>query len=187
MASPQTSSNLSGRKLEAVAARFFPRPISVVLMDARLKEWKSALDALWSASTLDDRAAARLVADLAHAEEPELRDAAAQALPSLRAACFKTAGRSVHELARRRMGVVRDVLHALTGPRFGRRRTGPEVLTADEQRRRMLGLPFGRRLFGPEINQAFKRAAKKAHPDAGGSERAFLELAAAREALMKGL
>jgi hypothetical protein len=160
--------------------------MSVVLMDARLREWKSAFDALWSASRLDDRAAARLVADLARAEEPELRDAAAQALPSLRAACLKTAGRSVHDLARRRMGTVRDVLHGLTGPRFGKRRAGPEVLTVDEQRRRMLGLPLGRRLFGPEINQAFKRAAKKVHPDAGGTERAFVELAAARDALMKG-
>jgi len=155
-------------------------------MDARLKEWKGALDALWSDAAFDHRAAAQLIAELAHAEEPALRDAAAQALPSARAACLKTAGRSVHELALRRVGTVRDVLHALTGPRFGRRRAGPEVLTADEQRRRMLGLPLGRRLFGPEIHRAFKRAAKKAHPDAGGSERAFLELAAARDALMKG-
>ena len=63
---------------------------------------------------------------------------------------------------------------------------GPEILTPDDQRRRILGLPLGRRLFGPEIHQAFKRAAKKAHPDAGGNEQAFQELAAARDALMKG-
>ena len=36
-----------------------------------------------------------------------------------------------------------------------------------------------------EIHRAFKRAAKTAHPDGGGSQRAFLELAAARDALMK--
>jgi hypothetical protein len=36
-----------------------------------------------------------------------------------------------------------------------------------------------------EIHRAFKRAAKTAHPDGGGSEGAFLELSAARDALMK--
>jgi len=48
-----------------------------------------------------------------------------------------------------------------------------------------VGLPLGRRLFGPEINQAYKRAAKTAHPDAGGNEREFLELSKARDALMR--
>ena len=36
----------------------------------------------------------------------------------------------------------------------------------------MVGLPSGRRLFGPEIQQAYKRVAKKVHPDVGGSEHA---------------
>jgi curved DNA-binding protein CbpA len=49
----------------------------------------------------------------------------------------------------------------------------------------MLGLPLDRRLSGPEIHQAYKRAAKRAHPDAGGNARDFLELSAARDALMK--
>jgi curved DNA-binding protein CbpA len=48
-------------------------------------------------------------------------------------------------------------------------------------------LPLDRRLFGPEIHRAYKRVAKTVHPDAGGTERAFLELSAARDALMKAL
>src|SRR5258708_4365459 len=44
---------------------------------------------------------------------------------------------------------------------------------------------LGRRHYGDEIHQAYKRVAKRAHPDAGGSAREFLELSAAREALMK--
>jgi curved DNA-binding protein CbpA len=50
----------------------------------------------------------------------------------------------------------------------------------------MLGLPCGRRLYGPEIREAYKRAAKTMHPDGGGSEQAFRELSAARDALLKG-
>jgi curved DNA-binding protein CbpA len=51
----------------------------------------------------------------------------------------------------------------------------------------MLGLPLDRRLFGPEIREAYKRAAKTVHPDAGGSERAFQELCAARDALLRNV
>jgi curved DNA-binding protein CbpA len=82
---------------------------------------------------------------------------------------------------------MRDALHLLTGPRFGKRRRVGEMPTPDEHHRQMLGLPLGRRLFGPEIREAYKRAAKKVHPDIGGSERAFLELSAARDALLKAL
>ena len=48
----------------------------------------------------------------------------------------------------------------------------------------MLGLPLDRRLSGVEIHQAWKRAAKRAHPDGGGSARQFQALSAAREALI---
>ena len=75
------------------------------------------------------------------------------------------------------------MLHALTAPRFGKRGTG--LPTPEEHYRRLLGLPLGRRLFGPEINQAYKRAAETAHPDAGGAEREFLELSKARDRLMR--
>jgi hypothetical protein len=93
----------------------------------------------------------------------------------------------VRALARRRFGAVRDALHALAAPRFGKRRSAGEMMTPEEHHRRLLGLPSGRRLYGPEIHQAYKRAAKIVHPDAGGSERAFHELSAARDALMKAL
>jgi len=57
--------------------------------------------------------------------------------------------------------------------------------TAEEGYRQMLGLPLGRRLSGAEIHRAYKRAAKTAHPDGGGNARAFLELSAVHDALMK--
>ena len=87
--------------------------------------------------------------------------------------------------ARRRLGVVRDALHALGTQQFGKRGSDLKPLAPAERYRQMLGLPLGRRLSGPEIHQAYKRAAKRAHPDAGGNAREFQELSAARDALMK--
>jgi len=157
-------------------------------MDAQLKGWKLAVERLWSAPAFDHRQAALLAAEIAReSNEPSLQQRAAQALPSLRAACVKSAGRQAKNIAQRRFGVLRDCLHALDAPRFGKRRSADELPTPDERHRRMLGLPFGRRLYGPEINQAYKQAAKKVHPDAGGDPRAFVELSAARDALMKRL
>ena len=156
-------------------------------MDAQAKRWKDAVDRLWSASALDFREAAQLLAEMTRSEEPGLRDAAAQAMPTLRSASLKDADRRTRDLARRRLGAVRDALHTVAVPRFGRRGQVEAPLTTEEQHRRLLGLPLGRRLFGPEIHQAYKRAAKKVHPDAGGSEEAFLELSAARDALMSNL
>jgi hypothetical protein len=152
-------------------------------MEARLKEWKLIVDRLWSAASPDYAQAARLAAEIARSDAPRLGSAAAQALPSLRSASLSSADRSVKALAHRRLGVVRDVLHELSAPRFGKR--GSAMPTPQERYRRLLGLPLGRRLFGPEIKEAYKRAAKKSHPDAGGSEREFLELSRARDALMK--
>jgi hypothetical protein len=156
-------------------------------MDMQAQEWKHEVERLWSAHALDDREAVRLVTEIARSEEPALQQAAAQALPSLRHACLKSADRMTKALARRRLGAVRDALHALTAPRFGKRRSAGHVPTPEEHHRHLLGLPLGRRLFGPEIHQAYKRTAKTVHPDGGGSERAFLELSAARDALMKAL
>jgi len=156
-------------------------------MGAQIKAWKHEIDRLWSAPALDYREAASFAAEMARSEEPALRAAASQALPNLRHACLETADRMVEALARRRFGAVRDVLHALTAPRFGKRQSVGEPMTPEDHYRQLLGLPSGRRLYGPEIHQAYKRAAKTVHPDAGGSERAFHELSAARDALMKGL
>lgn len=153
-------------------------------MDRQTKAWKHQIDRLWSAPALDYRAAALFAAEVARSDEPALRAAAAQALPNLRHACLKTADRMTKALAQRRLGTVRDALHALDAPRFGKRR---EMPSAEEHYRRVLGLPLAGRLDATEIHQAYKRAAKTKHPDAGGNERAFHELSTARDALMKAL
>ena len=57
--------------------------------------------------------------------------------------------------------------------------------TPEQLYRRLLGLPLDRRLTPAEIHRAWKRAAKTAHPDAGGSVEQFQALSAARDALLK--
>jgi len=154
-------------------------------MNAHTTEWKRTAERLWADAEFDFRAAAQLVAEVARDGAGTLREAAAQALPSLRAALAKGAERRTRDLARRRFGAVRDALHVLEAPRFGRRGSPAQVLTLDERHRRMLGLPSGRRLYAPEIREAYRRAAKTIHPDAGGSEKAFHDLSAARDALLR--
>jgi hypothetical protein len=155
-------------------------------MDRQLKEWKLGVERLWSASEPDYRKAAQLVAEIAgNSEEAALRRAATQALPSLRNAADKKADRIRKEQARRRLSGIRDVLHALSVPQFGKRQISLKPLTSEERYRQMLGLPLGRSLSVSEIHEAYKRVAKTAHPDAGGSEQEFQELCAAQDALIK--
>jgi hypothetical protein len=147
------------------------------------QQWKRETEQLWSASLFDVRQAASLAAEIArHSGDERLREAAAQALPSLRGACLKTADQMSRNVARRRFGAIRDALHALDVPRFGKRASVP---APEQQHRRLLGLPFERNLAESEIQQGYKRAAKRLHPDAGGSTHEFAELLAARDALMK--
>lgn len=147
------------------------------------KYWKRDADRLWSASPFDVRGAAALAAEIArHGADETLRQAAAQALPSLRGACLKTSGQMSRNIARRRFGAIRDALHALDAPSFGKRAAVP---ASEQEYRRLLGLPTERQLSEPEIRAGYKRAAKRLHPDAGGSAREFAELSAARDALMK--
>jgi hypothetical protein len=156
-------------------------------LETTIETWKRAADALADGG-FDHGTAARLAAEIArHGADAQLRHAAAQALPSLRAAATSGADRRTREMAERLFGPIRDGLHALTPPRFGRRDPPDKVYTADECHRRLLGLPLGRRLYGPEIKEAYKQAAKKAHPDMGGSEHAFHELREARDALIKAI
>ena len=130
--------------------------------------------------------AACLAADMARAsKEAILRQAATQALPILRNASANNADPITRDAARRRLGVISDVLHTLGTQQFGKRQTDPKPLAPAERYRQMLGLPLGRRLSGVEIHQAYKRLAKRVHPDAGGNAREFQELSAARDALMK--
>ncbi len=155
-------------------------------MDQQLRAWKLGLDRFWSAAAPDYREATRLVAEIAGSgADMTLRKAAAQALPSLRNAMLRGADQMTKNVARRSLGRVGEVLHELTAPRFGRRGVGAAALTPEQRNRQMLGLPFGRRLSAPEIHAAYKRVAKSAHPDGGGSAAEFLKLAAARDALMK--
>jgi hypothetical protein len=167
---------LQDQKREAALARY---PV----MEPQQKHWKRDADRLWSASPFDVREAASLAAEIArHGGDERMRQAAARALPSLRGACLKTSDQMSRNVARRRFGALRDALHALDAPRFGKRAAVP---APEQQYRQLLGLSPERQLSEPEIQQGFKRAAKRLHPDAGGSAREFTELSAARDALMK--
>jgi hypothetical protein len=162
-------------KRKAAAARY-------AAMESQQKHWKRDADRLWAASPFDVCEAAALAAEIARHGGETLRQAAAQALPSLRGASLKTSDQMSRNVARRRFGAIRDALHALDAPSFGKRAAVP---APEQQHRRLLGLPPGRQLSAPEIQQGYKRAAKRLHPDAGGSAREFAELSAARDALMK--
>jgi hypothetical protein len=155
-------------------------------MDRQLLEWKLDADRLWSAAAPDYRAAERLAADIARAsEDGQLREIAVLALPSLRSASLEDADIGSRMLAWQRMGAMRDLLQARDATGFGKRGDAGKPLTPADRHRQLLGLPLDRRLTGPEIHQAYKRAAKQAHPDGGGDTRKFQELSAARDALMK--
>jgi hypothetical protein len=152
-------------------------------MESQHKHWKHDADRLWAAAPFDVREAAALAAEIArHGADETLRQAAAQALASLRGASLTTSDQISRNVARRRFGAIRDALHALDAPRFGKRAVVPAL---EQQHRRLLGLPPERQLSAPEIQQGYKRAAKRLHPDAGGSAWEFAELSAARDALMK--
>jgi hypothetical protein len=155
-------------------------------MIEQFKSWKFAVERLWSTAAIDWDEAARLATEIAANSTDEiLRQAATQAMPILRSACLDGDDHSTMEAARRRLCIVLDVLQQLTAPRFGKRDVAPKPLTPEERARQMLGLPFDRHLARAEIHHAFRRAAKTRHPDAGGNAKAFLELAAARDALMR--
>ena len=113
-------------------------------MDKHLSEWKHSVELIWSAAAPDYGEAACLAAEIARAStEAILRQAATQGLPSLRNASPGNADRCAQDAARRRLGVIREVLHTLTTPTFGKRENSPKSLTSEERYRQMLGLPLG--------------------------------------------
>jgi len=57
--------------------------------------------------------------------------------------------------------------------------------TKEVEHRRLLGLPEKGAVLKSEIEQAYKIGARRAHPDVGGSDDAFKQLAAAKEALFQ--
>ncbi|GLR96822.1 hypothetical protein ACVIU7_004058 [Bradyrhizobium liaoningense] len=112
-----------------------------------------------------------------------LRQAAEQALPVLRQAADND-DHGVTLAAQRRLGVVLEVVHDLSAPRFGRRNAMPKQMSREDRARKVLGLPLAVQLTCEDINQAYRRAAKGMHPDRGGSAEAFIDLAAARDLLI---
>jgi hypothetical protein len=62
---------------------------------------------------------------------------------------------------------------------------GPDFNDEDEERREVLNLPTEGALKPSQINAAFRRQAKTAHPDAGGSGEHYRRIAEARDALLK--
>jgi hypothetical protein len=155
------------------------------LKTEQLKSWKMSVERLLSAAELDWHEAAQLATEIAgKGGDAMLRQAATQAIPILRSAAQNAADHSIAVGARRRIGVLLDVLQSLSLPRFGMRSALPKRPTAEERARKVLNLPLGKSLAVTEIHQAFRRAAKSVHPDAGGSEEAFLELIAAQDVLM---
>jgi hypothetical protein len=155
-------------------------------MDSKLRQWQLDIERIWLADAPDWHEAARLADVMARMSgETTVRQAAAQALAILRRAVLKVDDPEIIDAARRRLGVIRDAMHALTTPKFGRRDIPLPQLTPEQRHRQLLGLPLDSRLTLAEIQRAYKRVAKSAHPDAGGSARQFQALSAAREALMK--
>lgn len=154
-------------------------------MTDRFDTWKLAVERLRSASEVDWNEAGRIAAEMARASsDATLRHAAAQAVPILRQAALDPDDRDIAIAARRRLGVVLDVLHELVSPKFGRRSALPKQLSREQHARKTLGLPEDVQLTCEDIHRAFRQAAKTVHPDAGGSEQAFRDLAAARDVLI---
>ncbi len=61
----------------------------------------------------------------------------------------------------------------------------PRDFDDGKEHREVLNLPMEGALKLSEINIAFRRLAKTAHPDAGGSDEGYHRIAAARDALLK--
>ena len=143
-------------------------------MMERIESWKLALERLRSASSVDWDEAGRLAAEIARgSSDASLRHAAEQAVPILRQAANDDDERDIVVAAQRRLGVILEVIHGLTAPRFGRRSALPKKLSSEERARKTLGLPLAVQLTCDDIHQAYRRAAKAMHPDLGGNREAF--------------
>ena len=159
--------------------------LSVARMSDRIESWKTALERLRVASSVDWSEAGRLAAEIARlSSDLTLRQAAEQAIPILRQAALDDDDHDIVVAAQRRLGVILDVIHDLAAPRFGRRNALPKKLSSEDRARRTLGLPLAVQLTCDDIHQAYRRLAKTMHPDRGGSEQAFLDLATARDILI---
>ena len=152
-------------------------------MELQQKHWKRDADRLWAASPFDVREAAALAAEIARHGADETTAAgggAGAAEPARRVLEDIGPDEPEHRTAALRRHPRRAACAGRAG--FGKRAAVP---APEQQHRLLLGLPAERHLSDPEIQQGYKRAAKRLHPDAGGSAREFAELSAARDALMK--
>jgi hypothetical protein len=61
----------------------------------------------------------------------------------------------------------------------------PDVEGGERRRRETLDLPMAGALAPSQINAAFRRLAKTAHPDAGGSDEHYRRIVDARDALIE--
>ena len=153
-------------------------------MELQQKQWKRDADRLSSASPFDVREAASLAAEIArHGADESLRQAAAQALPSLRGACLKTSDQMSRNVARRRFGAIRDALHALDVPRFGKRVAVP---APEQQHRLLLQLPPERQLArNPKSSRATNAPPSACIPTPAAAPADLPSSGLARDALMK--
>lgn len=160
-------------------------------MNARHKVWADGIFILRSASALDYVAAAKLALEIAReGQEPTLVRLAKEAVPNLLTAASGQKDKFGAALARRRFEIIHEALHSLIRPAFGRRRSTNEQepaaqTTTFDVNRLLLGLPVEGPLAAADIHKAYRRMAKKAHPDRGGSKKEFLRLVRAHDALLK--
>lgn len=63
---------------------------------------------------------------------------------------------------------------------------GPGHMADEQAHRHVLNLPAQGQLKPSQVKAAFRRLAQKAHPDVGGSHEQFIQITAARDALLAG-
>ena len=88
-------------------------------MDLQFNQWKLAIERLAVAAPPDFREVALLVGKIAETSTNKtLRQAASQALPSLRNAAAWSADQATKDIGRRRLGLFMEAMHTLTAPSF---------------------------------------------------------------------
>jgi hypothetical protein len=87
-----------------------------------------------------------------------------------------------------RTGRIADKLDAIWQERYGQAAGGPAAMRMSlATARQLLGLPADVDYTKADVIAAFRRAAKKAHPDVGGTEEMFRLLVEARDRLLAAI